>query len=110
MVQAVSLLTIEFPRTLPAGLEELGDEPVFDPTVHLQLEPSLNKWRLDEFGYCAAEIAECPSDIAVAGPFRILSDEGGAVMLQSARRLETFKQHTKTLAPSVRFPAYRSRL
>lgn len=105
----MALKTIEFPKTLPEGFEWLNDEPVFDPVVHLQLEPSQHKWRLDEFGYSESEVAECPSNIAAAGPFRVLSNDGAAIMLESSRRLEKFKQHTETLAPSVRFPAYRSR-
>ena len=47
----MKLEPIEFPKTLPEGFEWLEDEPVFDPAVHLQLEPSSHKWRLDEFGY-----------------------------------------------------------
>ena len=105
----MALQLIEFPKTLPDGMEELDDEPSFDPGVHLQLEPSQSKWRLDDFGYSESEISQCPSRLAAAGPFRVLSDEGAAVMLESSRRLEAFKQYTETLAPSVRFPAYRSR-
>ena len=72
----MALELIEFPKTLPEGFEWLDDEPIFDPDVHLQFEPSQYKWRLDEIGHTQAEIAECPSNIATAGPFRVLSDEG----------------------------------
>ena len=100
---------IPFPRTLPDGMEELSDEPRFDPSVHLQLEPAERRWLLTDFGYSESDLSQCPSSVGAAGPFRVLSDEGSAVLVDTSRRLEIHKQRSETLAPSVRFPAYRSR-
>lgn len=100
---------IPFPSQLPDGFEELTDEPLFNPAVHLQLEEAEQRWLLEDFGYSTAQIAACPSNVAAAGPFRVLSDEGAAVLVETSRRLEVDKQYSENLAPSVRFPAYRSR-
>ena len=104
----MALELIEFPRTVPEGVEGLDNEPAFNPALHLQLEPGQQIYRLDEFGYSEAEIAKCPSNIAVAGPFRVLSDEGAAVLLEICRRLEVFKRRSERIAAMVRYPAYRS--
>jgi len=103
------LRPIEFPRDLPSGVDTLEDEPEFVPARHLQLEPSREVYKLDDFGYDSPTIAQCPSNIAVAGPFRLLSDEGASVMLDVARRLEVFKCGSERIAAMVRYPAYRSR-
>ena len=82
----VALESIEFPNTIPQGVEVLEEEPKFDPSRHLQLEPSEHVYRLDDFGYTDEEIGQCPSNIAVAGPFRILS---GRRRCRAARRFQT---------------------
>jgi hypothetical protein len=101
--------TIPFPKTVPDEIGRLDDEPVFDPAIHLQLEVPATKLRLGEIGYTREEIARCPSDVAVAGPFRVLSDEGAAALLDITRRLKTFAQSSSRIQVMVRYAAYRSR-
>jgi len=104
----MQLKTIEFPSTVPAGVEGLEDEPDFVPSRHLQLESSRETHTLEEFGYSNEVISQCPGGIAVAGPFRVLSEEGAAVLLETSRRLQAFKSRSERIAAMVRFPAYRS--
>ena len=100
---------IEFPEFLPAGVGTLSEEPEFDPWRHLQLESSLHVYTLSDFGYTPEEIARCPSNIALAGPFRVLSDEGAAALLDVSRRLQVFKSRSERIAAMCRYPAYRSK-
>ena len=72
----MALQQIEFPAFIPEGVEGLDDEPEFEPSRHLQLEPSRQVYTLEAFGYSDEEIARCAGPVAVAGPFRVLSDEG----------------------------------
>lgn len=104
----MALDPIVFPSTIPNGVEVLEDEPAFNPSQHLQLEPSAHVYRLDDFGYSDEEIGQCPSNIAVAGPFRILSDEGAAALLDISRRMQVFQTRSERIAAMVRYPAYRS--
>ncbi|MEZ5667805.1 MAG: hypothetical protein R3F55_10305 [Alphaproteobacteria bacterium] len=83
-------IPLPFPAALPASLPELDDEPVYDPAVHLALEPPTHKVGLADLGYGAEEIALCPSAVAISGPFRLLSEEGAAVVLDICRRLAPF--------------------
>ncbi|MBT6203569.1 MAG: hypothetical protein HOI34_07695 [Rhodospirillaceae bacterium] len=105
----MTLKQIEFPATIPDGVDVLDDEPGFVPSRHLQFEASQEVYRLGDFGYSDDEIARCPSDVAVAGPFRILSDEGASAMLDVSRRLKVFKQRSERASAMVRYPAYRSK-
>ena len=105
----MALQTIELPKQVPQGVEVLRDEPDFVPPRHLQLEPAREIYKVDDFGYPAEEIAQCPSNIALAGPFRVLSDEGAAAMLDVSPRLEVFKSSSERIAAMVRYPAYRSK-
>lgn len=82
--------TVAFPHQQPPGYEWLGDETPFDPTRHLQLEPPESIIRLDALGYAPDAIATKASPIAVSSPFRVLSDEGAALLLDTARRLRAF--------------------
>ena len=105
----MALHPIELPRDIPEGVEVLQDEPEFVPARHLQLETATDVYRLGDFGYGDEVIAQCPSNVALAGPFRILSDEGAAAMLDVSRRLEVFKSSSERIAAMVRYSAYRSR-
>ncbi len=78
---------IAFPRILPEGFALNENEPQFDPKRHLALEPPKQIWRLQDFGYSREAIASVPTDIAVAGPFRILSPEGATCLREVARNL-----------------------
>lgn len=93
----------------PVGFEWLGDEPEFDPLRHLQLEmPDLVR-TLDEFGYSPDEIARTATPVAVTSAFRVLSDEGAVVLLDVARRLETFAKANPRIERSVRSGCHRSK-
>lgn len=83
-------IAVPFPTTSPIGYEWLDDEPTFDPAVHLQLEAPNDIVMLADLGYTAAEIATKATPVAASSPFRVLSDEGAAVMLDRARRLKEF--------------------
>lgn len=83
-------LAVSFPTSRPAGYEWLVDEPVFDPSVHLDLTEPTRIVTLADLGYTAAEIDGTATRIAASTPFRILSDEGARVMLETARRLRVF--------------------
>jgi hypothetical protein len=80
--------TFPFPATRPVGYEALEDEPVYDPSVHLRLEPPERVWTLAELGYSDGEIEGCASKVAITSAFRLLSDEGARAVLELARRLE----------------------
>ncbi|NIB38316.1 hypothetical protein HBA55_01895 [Pseudomaricurvus alkylphenolicus] len=73
---------LAFPLDQPAEYETLTNEPVYDPGVHLALQKPDNVESLADFGYPQSEIDQCPSPVAVAGPFRVLSDEGTRAVKQ----------------------------
>lgn len=77
-------VAVPFPEHPPAGYRWLAGEPPFDPDRHLALEPPAEVVTLAEFGYPDAEIEPTATPVAVSAPFRVLSDEGAAVMQRSA--------------------------
>ncbi len=79
-----------FPKAQPAGYEWFDDEPCFDPARHLQLEEPSEVVMLADLGYDREEIKAKATPVAASSPFRILSDEGAAVMLAVARRLRGY--------------------
>ena len=83
-------VAVPFPETQPAGYEWFDDEPAFDPERHLRLEEPEEVVMLADLGYDQAEIATKATPVAASSPFRILSDEGAAVMLDVTRRLRSF--------------------
>jgi len=101
---------VEFPTSRPSGYEWLPDEEAFDPAVHLELgEPEFSH-TLADFGYSPADSEGLATDLAATGPFRILSDRGAAVLLESARRLRVFTRPASTrVENAVRGGCYRSR-
>lgn len=92
----------------PPGFEWLDNEPTFDPAIHLQLELPEQNRTLDEFGYTDDEIAGTATRVAATSAFRVLSDDGAAVMLDLARRLESFAQANPRIERSVRSGCHRS--
>ncbi|MBV8910188.1 MAG: hypothetical protein JOZ89_05465, partial [Gammaproteobacteria bacterium] len=66
-------------------------------------------WRLSDFGYTAREVAECASTVAVAGPFRLLSDEGAALARSVALSLRDASRTSDRTAKYVSGGVYRSR-
>jgi hypothetical protein len=100
---------LSFPRELPPTYRPLEDEPAFDPARHLALERPRHVWRLAELGYTPAQIGTCASQMAVAGPFRLLSAEGVAAAREVALSL---RAHCLTSDRTARYLAggvYRSR-
>jgi len=85
-------VAVPFPNSLPNGYEWFDDEPAFDPARHLQLEAPTETLSLEDLGYTADEIASKATSFAVSDPFRILSSEGTAVLLDSTRRLRDFNR------------------
>jgi hypothetical protein len=101
--------TIPFPQGLPAGFEPLAEEPLYDPQRHLALTAPEHVVRLRDLGYDAAAVAACPADLAITGPFRILSAEGVAALRAVALKLEPYVTGGLRIARMVRGGAYRSR-
>jgi len=103
-------IAVPFPETQPPGYAWLEDEPVFDPGRHLQLEAPAEILFLADLGYDEAEIATKATPVAASSPFRMLSDEGAAIMLDRARRLRAFSTPAGDRIESVtRGGCYRSR-
>ena len=99
-----------FPETQPGGYEWFDGEPVFDPEHHLQLEEPDEVIMLADLGYEQAEIDTKATPVAASSPFRILSDEGAAVMLGVARRLRSFARPAgNRIERMTRSGCYRSR-
>ncbi|MEM7323253.1 MAG: hypothetical protein AAF531_09215 [Actinomycetota bacterium] len=103
-------VAVPFPAAQPVGYRWLEDEPVFDPAVHLQLEDPAEIILLADLGYTEAEIAGKATSVAASAPFRMLSEEGAAVMLDVARRLKGFvKPAGDRIENALRGGCYRSR-
>lgn len=80
-------LAIPFPAAQPPGYEWLADEPIFDPERHLALTEPDEILSLTDLGYDPSELVDKATPVALSSPFRVLSDEGARVMLDTARRL-----------------------
>ncbi len=103
-------ITVPFPATQPRGYEWLDGEPPFDPDRHLQLETPDEVLMLADLGYDDAETATKATPVALSSPFRMLSDEGAAIMLETARRLRCFTRLAgERIERTVRGGCYRSR-
>jgi|GEM_PF-3853315 len=72
--------TLDFPTQRPPSYIKLENEPVFDAARHLDLGRPDTTRSLYELGYSADDVALCPSEFGVCPAFKILSDEGLAVM------------------------------
>lgn len=72
--------TLDFPDQRPPEYIKLTDEPVFEAKRHLKLELPETIATLAQLGYEKTETKDCPSSFGVSSAFRILSDEGLAVM------------------------------
>ena len=104
---------IPFPAAIPDSYAVLEDEPRFDPAVHLALEMPARIVTLDAFCYDEKTRTTAPSDMAMAGPFRILSDAGVAAIAETARAFRRLNQRTegdpRAAYIKPRGPAYSSR-
>ena len=100
---------LQFPDVQPASYARLDAEPTFDPARHLALTEPDEVVTLSDLGYSAAEVADKATALGISAPFRILSDEGAAVMLDTARRLRAFtKRAGERIENTVRGGVYRS--
>ena len=103
-------IAIPFPEELPEGYQWMGEEPHFDPTKHLALEPPKQMLSLEDLGYAPDEIRDKATTFGVSEPFRILSEEGSGIMLETARRLKPFSRRAgNRIENTVRGGCYRSR-
>ncbi|MEL7156205.1 MAG: hypothetical protein AAFN30_06355 [Actinomycetota bacterium] len=103
-------IAVPFPATQPAGYQWLDTEPDFDPARHLQLEEPSEIVLLADLGYADDEIANKATAVAASSPFRVLSTEGAAVMLATARRLRVHAAPAgDRIENTVRGACYRSR-
>ena len=105
----MSNVAVPFPGTQPEGYTWFEDEPAFDPKRHLALEKPNEILYLSEFGYPQGEIDKKASPVAASSPFRVLSEEGAAVLLQVARNLRQHAIHCERIENMVRGGCYRSR-
>ena len=97
-----------YPDQGPEAYRPLVDEPRFDPERHLALEAPEAVWRLEDFGYDDRTIAGCATDIAVAGPFRLLSDEGVICLREVALALREARTSGDRTASFLTGGVYRS--
>ena len=103
-------IAVPFPDSQPQGYAWFADEPIFDPGRHLQLEVPNSITMLADLGYAEAEIATKATPVAASSPFRLLSSEGAAIMLDVARRLRPFATSAGDRVESmIRGGCYRSR-
>lgn len=96
------------PSTRPLSYDQLRDEPVFDPNRHLALEPPSQYWTLEDLGYTKEHARACASQIAVAGPLRLLSDEGAIAARTVALALRGSRQSGDRTASYLAGGVYRS--
>ncbi len=103
-------VAVPFPTELPTGYAFDENEPRFDPDRHLQLEMPTDIVTLADLGYQDDEIATKATPVAASSAFRMLSDEGAAVMLEVARRLRAHhKPAGDRIERMTRGGCYRSR-
>jgi len=79
--------TLPFPNETPDGYIPRKNEPVFDASKHLALDAPETVLTLSKLGYSEPERADCPSSFGVSSAFKILSDEGTAVMQELCRAM-----------------------
>lgn len=79
--------TLRFPDQRPPEYIKLDGEPQFNAQKHLQLEQPSRVSSLKELGYSGEDVVDCPSEFGVSSAFRILSDEGLAVMRDSCLKM-----------------------
>ena len=100
---------LPFPVPHPEGYPMLEDEPVYDPAWHLAIELPDDIKSLADLGYAADDARDCPTQLAITAPFRILSDAGAAALLDVCRALSAFTRSNERISRMVRGGAYQSR-
>ncbi len=99
---------ISFPESSPAGFTVLPNEPTYDPQRHLALEKPTEIRRLADLGYDNTVIAQCPTEVAITSPFRLLSEEGVAALHEVSLALQNYRKSCDRIPNMVRGAAYRS--
>jgi len=89
-------IAIPFPEELPEGYQWLEKEPPFDPVKHLSLESPRQMLSLEDLGYAKEEIRYKATKFGVSEPFRILSEEGSEILLETAHRLSLLAGERET--------------
>ncbi|MBO68566.1 MAG: hypothetical protein CL398_09670 [Acidiferrobacteraceae bacterium] len=79
---------LQFPKKSPDTYQPLSMEPIFEPQKHLALETPSSVWHLEELGYSGSTLQNLASPIAFTEPFRLLSQEGAAALLEVTRQLK----------------------
>ncbi len=72
--------TLPFPKDRPASYIKLANEPVFKAEKHLTLGTPETIISLLDIGYSETQIKDCSSTFGISSAFKILSNEGIAVM------------------------------
>ncbi len=91
-------IAVPFPQVTPPGYQRIADDPPFDPDRHLALDDPAEVILLTDLGYDEADLVGKATPVAATSPFRILSAEGAAVMLDVARALS---RHTKAAGERI---------
>ena len=78
---------LAFPSECPKEYLPLNNEPDFNAEKHLCLEQPTSIYSLHDLGYSNDDIAGCESSFGYCSAFRILSDEGVAVMREICERI-----------------------
>jgi hypothetical protein len=99
---------LSLPSMRPFSYGQLHDEPVFDPGRHLALEPPSRRWTLEDLGYTQAESKTCASRVAIAGPLRLLSEQGAQAARTVALALSSSRQAGDRTASYLTGGVYRS--
>jgi hypothetical protein len=92
----------------PESIKTIIDGPIFDPKIHLQLEAPEKVWSLEEFGYSRQECEDAPFNLAVSGPFRLLSAQGLVELRESIERIKVHARNSDRIASFIRGAAFYS--
>jgi hypothetical protein len=103
---------IPFPSEIPSGFQGTDpNEPVYDPQVHLQIEPPEFLIGLDYKKYkfpLSEEDKKVFPGVSVTAPFRIVSDEGVKVLRAIFEKNKQFGRSTKRIPLMLRGLGYMS--
>eukprot|EP00931_Biecheleriopsis_adriatica_P055644 TRINITY_DN32948_c0_g1_i1.p1 TRINITY_DN32948_c0_g1~~TRINITY_DN32948_c0_g1_i1.p1 ORF type:complete len:449 (-),score=71.65 TRINITY_DN32948_c0_g1_i1:26-1372(-) len=108
----------EFPRILPHGygvssqhIPAMEADPIFDPAVHLQIEPpdSVISGDFVEIPFPLHEDLKDDFSLAFSKPFRLLSDEGVSALHSVIKANEHFAKSNERIPRCLRGLGYRSK-
>lgn len=92
----------------PKDFELINENVIFNPKKHLQLEEPKEIFSLKDFGYSSEVISNSPANFAATSVFRILSDEGSEILLETTKKLEKYTTSNPRIDRNVRGGVYRS--